>query len=115
MEEINACLTKFNHFKNAEIRSIQSYSDASIIVTLAVQDEDGEDTDRVEIELVDIKDKRLLGNAVLPFLDMMNGINIIHERDRYAFVIGPCDAMLHVLSAPLYIVSSDINVREVAV
>lgn len=115
MEKINALLTKFDHFRYAEIRSIQAPADASVVITLSLQDEDGEETDRVEVECRGIKEKRLLVNSVLPFLDMMNGISIIRERNQYAFTIGKCDTMLHVLNAPLYVVCDNITIEERAV
>jgi len=114
MEQLSALLAKFNHFKDAEIRSLQAPSEDTVIITLAVQDDEGEDTDKVRIECVGIKDKRLLLNSVLPFLDMMSGIGLICERDLYAFAIGSCDTMLHVLNAPLYVVCEGMKIEEVA-
>lgn len=114
MENVNALLARFNHFKYAEIRSIYTPDATSAVVTLAVQDDDGEDTDKIRITCADIKEKRLLVNEVLPFLDMMSGISVIEERNQFAFAIGHCDTMLSVLNAPLYIVCNGIEMEEVA-
>ena len=114
MEKINALLEKFNHFRYAEIRSIQTAEDGSVIITVAVQDDDGEDTDKFRIVCTGIKEKRLLVNSVLPFLDMMSGISIIAERNMYAFAIGSCDTMLPMLNAPLFVTCTDIAMEEVA-
>jgi len=115
MENTDALLAKFNHFRNAEIRNIRTPDDGSIVITLAVTDDDGEDTDKVRVQCSGIKEKRLLVNSVLPFLDMMSGISVIEERNQYAFAIGHCDTMLSVLNAPLYVVAADIKMEETSV
>jgi hypothetical protein len=112
MEQINSILEKYNHFKDAQIRSVQSLSDTSKVVTLVVQDEDGEDLHTISIEFKDIKESRILQNSVLAFLDMMSGISIIKEHGLYGFAVGSGSAMLHVHNAPLYIIASDITIEE---
>jgi hypothetical protein len=112
MEQINDLLEKYDHFKDAQIRSIQTTSDDSKTVTLVVQDDDGEDINTVNIEFKDIKESRILQNSVLPFLDMVSGISIVKDHELYGFAIGSDTAMLHVHNAPLYIVASDIKIEE---
>jgi hypothetical protein len=112
MEQINSILEKYNHFKDAQIRSVQSLSDTSKVVTLVVQDEDGEDLHTISIEFKDIKESRILQNSVLAFLDMMSGISIIKEHGLYGFAVGSGSAMLHVHNAPMYIIASDITIEE---
>jgi hypothetical protein len=112
MEQINDLLEKYDHFKDAQIRSIQTGSDTSKTVTIVVQDDDGEDINTVNLEFIDIKESRILQNSVLPFLDMMSGISIVKEHGLYGFALGSGTAMLHVHNAPLYIVASDINIEE---
>lgn len=112
MEKIDALLEKYNNFKFAQIRSIEYISDSSKVLTLIVQDDDGKDIDSIKVRFSNIKNSRILVNDVLPFLDMMSGITIIKENDLYGFAVGNASAMLHVHSAPLYIISSDINIEE---
>ncbi len=112
MEEINTLLEKYDNFKDAQIRSVETVSDTSKVLTLVVQDDDGEDTDTIKIEFSGIKESRILESSVLSFLDMMSGISIIKEHDLYGFAIGSGTAMLHVHNAPLYIVASDIKILE---
>jgi hypothetical protein len=112
MEQINSILEKYNNFKDAQIRSVQSLSDTSKVVTLVVQDDDGEDINTVSIEFTNIKESRILQSSVLPFLDMMSGVSIIKEHDLYGFAVGNGSAMLHVHNAPLYIIASDIKIEE---
>lgn len=112
MEEINTLLEKYNHFKYEQIRSIQQLPDASKIVTLVVQDDEGEDVHTIKIEFKDIKSSRILVDSVLAYLDMTSGISIVKDHGLYGFAIGSGTAMLHVQNAPLYIIASDVKVIE---
>jgi hypothetical protein len=114
MQNTQALLTKFNRFKDAEIRAIYTPDEETVVLTLVVTDDDGEETDRVEVKCSGTKQKRLLVNAVLPMLDMMSGISIVEERNQFAFAIGNCDAMLSVLNAPLYVVCEALTMEEVS-
>jgi len=112
MEQINTLLEKYNNFKDAQIRSIQTLSDSSKVLTLVIQDDDGEDINSVKIEFNNVANSKILDNSVLSYMDMGFGISIIKEHDLYGFALGSGTAMLHVLNAPLYIVASDINIEE---
>jgi len=112
MEQINTLLEKYNNFKDAQIRSIQTLSDSSKVVTIVIQDDDGEDINTVKIEFNNVTNSKILDNSVLSYMDMGFGISIIQEHDLYGFALGKGTAMLHVLNAPLYIVASDINIEE---
>ena len=112
MEQINTLLEKYNNFKDAQIRSIQSLSDTSKVLTIVVQDDDGEDLNTVKIEFKNITNSQILDNSVLSYMDMGFGISIIKEHDLYGFALGKGTAMLHVLNAPLFIVASDIKIEE---
>jgi len=110
MENIDKLLEKYNNFKDAQIRSIESVSDSSKVLTIVIQDDDGEDVESVKIEFSNINESKILENHVLPFMDMMSGVSIIKEHNLYGFALGSGTAMLHVHNAPLYIISSDIKV-----
>ena len=112
MEQANNLLAKYNNFKDAQIRSVKPLTESSKLVTLVIQDDDGEDVGSVQIEFDGIKESRILENSVLPFLDMMSGITLIKEHDLYGFALGSGTAMLHVHNAPLYIVASEMKIQE---
>ena len=115
MEEINALLEKYDHFRDAQIHSLQAPSNNSYIVALTVLDEYGiKELYRVKLTFTDFTDVRLLDNYVLSFLDMMQGISIIKERGLYGFAIGSCSAMLNIQNAPLYIVAKELEIEEIA-
>ena len=113
MEEINALLQKYNNFRYEQIRSVQHHSDGSKTVTLVIQDEDGEDTNTINLTFSGINDLRILEDGVLSYLDMTSGVTIIKENDQYGFAIGNGTAMLHVHNAPMYIIASGIKIEEV--
>lgn len=112
MENITPILEKYNNFKYDQIRTIEQLPDSSKIVTLVVQDDDGEDLNSVTVEFKNVKDSKVLVDSVLSFLDMSSGITIIKENNLYGFAIGSGSAMLHVHNAPLYIIASDIKIEE---
>ena len=112
MEKVNALLEKHRHFKDAQIRSVQNLSENSKVVTIVLQDDDGEDLSSIKLIFSDIKESRILENSVLAFLDMMSGITIVKEHNLYGFGLGSGTAMLHVHNAPLFIVASEISIEE---
>ncbi|MDH5464025.1 MAG: hypothetical protein OEW60_00270 [Thiovulaceae bacterium] len=112
MEKINALLEKYDHFVGAQLRSIKPLSNGSKVLTIVLQDDEGEDLNSVKIEFSNINDSRILENSVLPFMDMMSGITLIKENNLYGFAVGRGDAMLYVHNAPLYIVASDITFED---
>ncbi len=112
MDEIEALLNKYNNFKYEQIRSVEQLPDSSKIVTLVVQDDDGEDINTIKLEFTNVKDSKILVNDVLSFLDMTSGITLIKENDLYGFAIGSGTAMLHVHNAPLYIIASDVKIIQ---
>ena len=112
MNEIDKLLEKYNNFQYEQLRSIEQLEDGSKIVTLVVQDENGEDTHMAKIEFSNVTKSHILVNSVLSYLDMSMGISIIKEHDLYGFAIGSGSSMSHVQSAPLYIIASDIKILE---
>lgn len=113
MENINAILKKYNHFKGAQLRSIQPLSDSSKVLTLVIQDDDGEDVNTIKIEFNNITKSQILDNSVLSYMDMGFGISLIKEHNLYGFALGKGTAMLHVHNAPLYIIASEVKIQEV--
>lgn len=112
MENINAILKKYNNFKDAQLRSIQPLSDSSKVLTLVIQDDDGEDINTIKIEFNNITKSQILDNSVLSYMDMGFGISLIKEHDLYGFALGNGTAMLHVHNAPLYIIASEVRIEE---
>jgi len=110
MENVSALLEKYNNFKGDILRKIEKTSDTSYILTIAIQDDDGEDLNNVVIDFTDVLRSKILVDSALPYMDMMSGLTLIKENGLYGFAVGRGTAMLHVNSAPLFIVSSNINI-----
>lgn len=111
MQEINTLLEKYNYFKYEQLRCVEQLPDAKI-VTLVVQDDEGEDVSTVKLTFKDIQASRILESSVLSLLDMGSGITLIKEKNLYGFALGSGTTMLHVHNAPLYIVASDVTIEE---
>jgi hypothetical protein len=112
MEKITPILEKYNNFRDAQIRSVKNLSSDSKLVTIVLQDDDGEDLNSVELEFSAIKESRILENSVLAYMDMMSGITVVKEHGLYGFALGKGSAMLHVHNAPFFIVASALEIRE---
>ncbi len=113
MENINTILKKYNNFKDAQLRSIEPLSDSSKVLTLVIQDDDGEDVNTIKIEFNNITKSQILDNSVLSYMDMGFGISLIKEHNLYGFALGKGTAMLHVHNAPLYIIASEVKIQEI--
>ncbi|CAI6149654.1 MAG: hypothetical protein SPLUMA2_SPLUMAMAG2_01598 [uncultured Sulfurimonas sp.] len=112
MEEINSLLKKYKNFVGAQVRSIRTTSETSKVVTLVLQDDDGEDISSVNLEFININSSRTLPDSALAYMDMMSGIAIIYENERYAFTIGRATTMLAVHTTPVFIISDDIKIED---
>jgi len=110
MENVSALLEKYNNFKGDILRTIEKTSETSYILTIAVQDDDGEDLNNVIIEFTNVVNSKILVNSVLSYMDMMSGISLIKENNLYGFAVGKAPAMLQVNDSPLFIVSSDLKI-----
>ncbi|NOR55853.1 MAG: hypothetical protein GQ531_06565 [Sulfurovum sp.] len=113
MDEINKILEKYNHFKDMQLRTVRNITESSKVLTIVEMDEEGEDLHTVRITFSDIKQSRILVDSVLSYMDTGFGVSIIKENGLYGFAVGSGTAMLHVLNAPMYIVSSEISIEEV--
>lgn len=112
MEKINTILGKYNKFKGDMLRTIDYPTKSSAIVTIVVQDDDGEDLNSIVITFNGITNSRILVDSVLSYLDMMSGITLLKENDLYGFAVGSCTAMTNINNSPLFIIASDVTIQE---
>lgn len=112
MEKIDTLLKKYNNFKYEQIRSVKNLSDTSKCLSIAVLDDEGEDEAIISLEFSGIQASKILIDSVLSYMDMGDGITLIKENNLYGFAIGSGSAMLHVNSAPMYIVASEVKIEE---
>lgn len=112
MDQITTLLEKYNNFKYEQLRHIEKTSETSYIVTLVIQDDEGEDVNTIKLDFTGVQEYKILVNSVLSYMDMGDGITLIQENGLYGFAVGSGTAMLHVHSAPLYIVATDLKITD---
>ncbi len=111
--DINSFLKKFTNFKEASFRHIEPTSDTSLLMTLVITDDDGEDLNKVILEFIGINKFKILDNSVLSYLNMYEGINILKRNDNtLAFVLGRFDDAINIYDSPMYIIATNINYKE---
>ncbi|MBT5935642.1 hypothetical protein [Sulfurimonas sp.] len=78
---------------------------------MALQDDDGEDISSVKLEFININSSRTVPDTALSYMDMMSGIAIIYENEKYGFAIGCGTTILAIHTTPLFIISDDIKIE----
>lgn len=114
MIDFTALLTQHNYFKGTRIESLRRIDENTLAFNIIIDNDDGEPITLVTFTFSDVYDARLLDNSVLPFIDMMSGITLLTENGRSAFCVGQHDAMLHIQSAPFFIICDAITFEEKA-
>lgn len=110
---LNSFLKRFDSFRSGELRSIEVISSSNIIITLAVQDTArGFDWIGMKFEFNEVEDAKLLEESKLSFVDMSDGISIIHNDNHFAFGIGECHNISSIKSSACYIMSSSLKYQE---
>jgi len=110
---IPAFLERFNHFKDAEFRSIDIINPLQMKLTFALQDAARAfDWITIELEFNGIRDARLLENSRLSLVDMSDGANIVKEDDLFAFGIGECYNISNTKNSVCYLIATDLKYQE---
>jgi hypothetical protein len=106
-------LERFNHFKDAEFRSLEIVSPINIKLTFAVQDA-ARAHDWITVTLIfnSISDAKLLENNHLNCVDMSDGVTLLKDGTSFAFGIGECYNISTIKTAPLYIIASSLKYKE---
>lgn len=111
--DVNSFLKEFNNFKEASFRNIEGTSETSLLMTLIITDDDGEDLNKVVLEFIGVSKFKILENSVLAYLDMYSGINILKRSDdTLAFVLGQFNDTKNIYDSPMYIIASNINFTQ---
>jgi hypothetical protein len=106
-------LERFNHFKDADFRSLELISPINIKLTFAVQDAArAHDWITITLNFDMISDARLLENSTLSHLDMSDGVTLLKDGTLFAFGIGECYNISTIKTAPLYIIASSLKYVE---
>ncbi len=104
---------RFNNFKDAELRSIETVSPTHIKLTLALQDAARAfDWITLELDFTGVSDARLLEHEKLAYVDMSEGASLLHVKKEFAFGIGACYNIQAIKNSTLYIISQDVKYQE---
>lgn len=106
-------LQRFDNFKDSELRSLEVVTPMHVKLTVAVQDSArAYDWITLEIDFIGVSDARLVDQNKLQFIDMNEGVNLLHVEGQFAFAIGACYNIQAVKNSTLYIMSQDIKYQE---
>lgn len=112
-KDIKPLLTRFSHFTDGELRSIEIISPTIIKITLAGQDSArGFDWLTICFEFSGVTDAKLFDSSKLSFIDMSGGINIIYEDGSFAFGIGDYKNLLNIKNSVCFLISSALKYEE---
>jgi len=112
-KEIASFLKRFNNFKDAEVRSLEVITAASIKVIFTVQDSSRAfDWITIELEFNGISDAKLIQEKKLSFIDMSEGITLLDHNNKFAFGMAECYNVASILSSSLYIIADSLKYKE---
>ena len=112
-KELENFLKRFNYFIDAEFRHIEIISPTTIALTLAAQDEaKAFDWVSVMLQFDGVQDARLTENSKLNFIDMSDGISLIHEEKLFAFGVGKYNTLSNIKNSTCYIVGLSLKYKE---
>ena len=109
---IETFLKRFNHFKDAEFRSLEILSPTAMKIVFATQDEARAfDWLTIEFEITGIIDAKILEDSKLRLVDMQDGISLLKEDTKLTLCIGQYN-MATIQDSISYIIASDIKYNE---
>jgi len=106
-------LKRFDNFKDAQLRSLDVVSATHIKLNVAVQDSARAfDWITLTLNFIGVTDARLLDSKKLQFVDMSEGVSLLHVNKEFAFAIGACYNISTIKNSTLYIIFQDLKYQE---
>ena len=106
-------LQRFDNFKDAELRSLKVVTPTHIQLTIATQDKARAfDWITLELDFIGVSDAKLVEENKLPYIDMDDGVTLLHNNHEFAFGIGACYNALTIKNSILYIISHELKYKE---
>lgn len=110
---IPAFLERFEHFKDAELTSLDVISPTQINLSINVQDKaKAFDWITLVLEFSGVSDAKLVEESQLKFIDMQEGASLLHEENKFAFGIGACYNISMINSSVLFLHASSLKYEE---
>ena len=105
-------LERFEHFKDAEFRSVTIISASQIQLIFAVQDKArAYDWISMEFDFYGVKDAKLMEDKKLAFIDMSEGISIL-KKELFSFAIGEYNNLQNMKNSIFYIQAENIKYTQ---
>lgn len=112
-KDLSLFLKRFDDFKDAELRSLEIISPTIVKITLAAQDSArGFDWITISLEFDDISDAKLPQNSKLSYINMSEGVTLIHADNSFAFAVGKYETLSSAKNSVCFIFSSCIKYKE---
>jgi len=112
-KDLKTFLKRFDNFRDGEFRLIEVISPTAIVAKFAGQDSAREfDWVSIDFEFNGVEDANLIDNKKLSFIDMNDGINIIHENEKFSFGVGECSSIDSIKNSTCYITSTSVKYRQ---
>jgi len=111
--KITKFLERFDDFKESEIRSLKIISPTEIEMIFAVQDKArAYDWIKITLLLRDLHDAKLIDESKLDYVDMSDGISMLHKEDLFYLGLGTCKTLTSIKDALLFVISENIKYNE---
>ena len=111
--EITKFLERFDDFKESEIRSLKIISPTETEISFAVQDKArAYDWITITLLLSGLQDAKLIDESKLEYVDMSEGISILHGEGLFHLGLGSCKTLASIKDALLFVISENIKYNE---
>lgn len=105
-------LERFEHFKDAEFRSVEIISSTQVKLIFAVQDKArAYDWITMEFDFYGVSDAKLIQDTKLQFIDTSDGISIFKDK-LFSFTIGEYNNIKNMKDSIFYIQADDIKYTQ---
>ena len=105
-------LERFEHFKDAEFRTVEIVSPTQMKLIFGVQDKArAYDWITMEFSFSGVSDAKLIEDSKLKFVDMEDGITILQDK-VLVFAIGEYNSITNIKDSIFYIIADDIKYTQ---
>jgi len=106
-------LTRIEKAIDGELYSITMNNPQNFTVELSVQDKNrGYDWINIAFEIEGVSDAKLLEDAQVTFIDMSEGITLLHEGSSILFAIGNYNTIESAKNAGMFLEGSSLKYEE---
>ncbi len=113
VSQIEVFNKRFNNLIDAELIRVDINSATAITLIFNVQDENREfDWIGLELQVSGVSDAKIVDDNKIPFIDMSDGVSILHENSSVIISIGKYRSFETANNAPLFVKGSTLKYKE---